>query len=474
MVAAGLLAFILAAATAVMVSQNATYVREQGLREAQEQGREALDYLEDAVRMAGYGIDPQLAFDFDFYNCNLGSTTGNITQSSNCALLRRDSATQMDELVLYFRDPSYSTSVTTGCVGATNLAGNVWQVTAVTTGASPSVTLNLPSTSSIPAGSILQVMCQDASTYTYVTVKTAPVPPGSGCASTAVALEAPISVAGLTGTVTSPYSRSDLLTSACFSMTSTRAFLVDRERFFIHQDTANALQPRPYLMLDRGIDANGDGALDDLDLLPIAADIEDLQIAYVLEQVGILQTSASMTAAYMLDSNADGVWGNTSGVSEQLTANSAATTPYGLAATLTAANTAAGATSSGAACLNVSLAAFNYPCVMDKASLELSSNLVHPYRWLPWTGNIAAVRLGVIARSASATAQGTQNVAGTATSALSFDAHYLPALENRAQTDISLSATGAYATMKPGQYQHSVYAGAVRAANLSTNGLYTF
>jgi type IV pilus assembly protein PilW len=45
----------------------------------------------------------------------------------------------------------------------------------------------------------------------------------------------------------------------------------------------------PWLMLDRGLDLNGDGsnpwaARDDGDLLPVASNIEDLQVAYVMNR----------------------------------------------------------------------------------------------------------------------------------------------------------------------------------------------
>src|SRR5712692_6286815 len=100
MVSTVLLAIIIGAATGVLLSQNATYMRNSGVREAREQGILALDKLEELVRLAGFGIDPQLAFDFDYYNCKLGSGGGSISQSADCTNLVRDKTTAADEIVL--------------------------------------------------------------------------------------------------------------------------------------------------------------------------------------------------------------------------------------------------------------------------------------------------------------------------------------------------------------------------------------
>src|SRR5262249_35609370 len=353
-----ILAILMGAATGVLLAQNSTFMRQSGTREAREQALLALDKLRESIRMAGFGIDPQLAFDFDFYNCKLGNSAGNITQSTKCQNLKRDSTSDADELVLYYRNPSYNTSATTGCPGSANLLGNTWRVVSANA-AAPSVTLTLHPNDFIHRGRVLQIACQDASTYAYVTVS-APAS-AAACSDVTVNLETNIIVNGPTGAVLSPYSRGDLLNATCFNSGQARAFLVERAHFFIHQDLANPLRPRPYLMLDSGLDLAGpggtapDGVLDDNDLIPVASDIEDFQVAYGLDQVGILQSGAGLAAnrpAYVFDNSGDGIWGDTPGVVEQLTGNPAATAPYNLASSFTAANVVLGVGAGGAPCFN--------------------------------------------------------------------------------------------------------------------------
>ncbi len=471
LVTTAILAIVMGAAAGVLLAQNSTMMRQSGNREAREQALLALDKLEESVRLAGFGIDPQLAFDFDYYNCKLGSGSGSISQSTNCQALTRDSATTADELVLYYRNPSYNTSAATGCAGATNLVGNVWAVTAASASA-PSVTLTLHANDFINRGRILQLVCDDAATYTYVTVAAAAS--SGSCGSVSVSLENPITVTGLTGSTVSPYSRSDLLNNPCFNSGRARAFLVDRMHFFIHQDVSNPNQPRPYLMLDSGMDIAGpggtgpDGVLDDNDLVPVASDIEDFQVAYALDQIGILQAGVGVTAAqYILDSNANGIWGEAPGVVEQLTANTAAAAPYNLAGAFTAANAVLGVGTTGAPCFNSSLMPYRLPCLFDKATLEVARTNVHPYRWTPWTGNITEVRLNIVARSTKAVGK-TTNIAAT-----SKDIHYLSALENRAQVDLQ-ATPGWYGNTKAINFTHSYFSGAVRPVNVASSGTFTY
>jgi prepilin-type N-terminal cleavage/methylation domain-containing protein len=459
-----------AAAMGVFIAQNTAYVRETGSREAQQQARSAVEALGKAVRMAGFGIDPQLAFDFDFYDCNLGSTAGSASQRASCGALQRDSIAQADELVLYYRNPQYSTGATAGtCAGSPTLIGNTWRVLGAAGGATPSVTLEMRGGDQILAGQIVQVLCQDASTYTYATAKTAVVAPGTTCSNQSVPFELPLTVTGATGALVSPWTRSDLLTSGCFSNGGARAFLVERQRYFIQQDAASG---RPFLMLDRGVDIAGpggtgpDGALDDNDLQPVAADIDDLQVSYVLDQVGILTTGAglaSSTGTYMLDVDANGIWGDTPGTAEQLTFNTAAAAPYNLAAAFAASNTAMARTS--APCDNVTLDPYRQPCVMDKAPLEVAGAAVDAYRWLPWTGNVTGVRISISARSATPAASGT--------ALNNTDVTTLPALENRPLVDL-VGAPGWYGAVNPTRYERVTLRGTVRAVNMSPYGMFTF
>ena len=474
LVSAAILSIVLMAATGVLLAQNAQYVRASGQREAREQGMAALEALQRAVRLAGFGMDPHLAFDFDHYNCNLGSAGGGIPQSARCAAAQRDGFDQADELVLYYRDPNYRTSPPppplppAGCPGSPGITGNAWRVLAATTA---SIALEMRAGQQIFRGQILQVICQDSATYTYVTVS-APSPVINNCANVTLNLEGPLTTNGPTGAVTSPFSLPGLLSNPCFANGNARAFLVSRNRFFVYQDASR--QPaRPFLMLDQGLDISGaggvpDGQLTEFDLVPIASDIEDLQVSYVLDQVGILQSGAAITqATYFLDDNQDGIWGNNlaAAAAEQLTANAAAAAPYDVRGTFNAANTRLGGTSQP--CENSTQVPFRDPCLLDKPSLEMTGANVHPYRWTPWAGNIVQVRLNLVSRSALPTAQSTGLSPQTA------DVGRLAPLENRPLVDL-VTAPGWYAPTAPARYQRSYFSGASRPINLSTNGLFTF
>ena len=79
-----------------------------------------------------------------------------------------------------------------------------------------------------------------------------------------------------------------------------------RNRFFIRRDQSNAALPHTYLMLDQGLDLNDDSALTDADVLPVASDILDLQVAYATEQPGIMALSTA--SAPPTDRQASDAW----------------------------------------------------------------------------------------------------------------------------------------------------------------------
>jgi prepilin-type N-terminal cleavage/methylation domain-containing protein len=272
-----------AAAFGVMINQNAMLKKQAGLSSAISQSELAFDAIERSLRLAGTGIDPQFAFDFDFYRCALPGVASSMTESANCQTASpspplRDSVTQPDELVVMYRDPSHSIWVPSppgdtraGCAtpsSAGAFAGKIWAVTGATTG---SVTLLLKPGDTIYRGQVLQIACDDGTTYTYATVNQNRTSQAGTTCSTATL--------SLYGTqANDPFNQPGFLGAACFSSGTARAFAIRRQRYFIYRDL-NATPPRPYLMLDQGLDLDDSGTLNDGDLLPIASDIEDLQIA---------------------------------------------------------------------------------------------------------------------------------------------------------------------------------------------------
>jgi prepilin-type N-terminal cleavage/methylation domain-containing protein len=447
------------AAFGVMTSQNAMLKKQAGLGSAIAQSQLALDAIERSIRLAGTGIDPQFAFDFDFYKCALPGGAVSLSESANCAAGKRDATAQPDELVVAYRDPAYSIyrgitgalpkDTRAGCTanGADAYSGRVWSVTAATTS---NVTLLLKPGDTIYRGQILQIACFDGSTYTYATVnQNRTSQTGASCSTATLTLY---------GTqANDPFNQPGFLSATCFSAGTARAFAVKRQRYFVYRDL-NASPTRPYLMLDQGLDLDDSGTLTDADLLPIASDIEDLQIAYVTEQPGILSLAAAPTgflkSNFVTDSNADGIWGNDSGKVEQLTelAKVLGTTAQQQFASANLALPGGASTCTSFA----SIGFYNDPCLYGIPAVENSAaNDMHAYRWVAWSGGVTAAIVGVVARSPGL----------DSADAVSSDENTMPALLNRPAASAPFPAW--YAAIAPAAHKRVTMSTSVRATNLA-------
>jgi prepilin-type N-terminal cleavage/methylation domain-containing protein len=449
-----------AAAFGVMVNQNAMLKKQSGLSSAISQSELAFDAIERSLRLAGTGIDPQFAFDFDFYRCALPGGASSMSESANCQTANpiRDSIAQPDELVVMYRDPSHSVwwptpgDTRSGCatpVSAGVFAGKVWAVTGATT---TNVTLLLKPGDTIYRGQVLQIACDDGATYTYATVnQNRTSQTGTSCAAATLVLY---------GTqANDPFNQPGFLGATCFSSGTARAFAIRRQRYFVYRDL-NATPPRPYLMLDQGLDLDDSGTLTDADLLPIASDIEDLQIAYVTEQPGILSLATPPTgftnvrANVVIDSNADGVWGNDPGRVEQLSelalvANNSA--QRGFAAVNSTFPSGALNCQSYA-----SIGFYNYPCLWGILPVENSpSNDVHAYRWVAWSGGITGAIVSIVARSPGI----------DSADVISSDENTLPAVLNRPASSAPFPAW--YAAIAPAGHKRVTVSTSVRPPNLA-------
>lgn len=250
--------------------------------------RDAMLELERSLRVGAFGIDPVVAFDFQWYGCE------NTSPGPGAC---RDNATASDELVFVARNPKYrlvpfggACTVPAGCFD-----GNAWNVTSVagTTPGSPGtgtgilVTINARAQQAFPVGTQLMFICGTGGKYTMGRVSTAP---------TALTTPGPLTISLMsrtTGTPPNPFVANDF-SDACFSdVPAISALLVDRYRYFVSTPAGTTV---PWLMLDQGIDLDGDGLTAEplsgpttvvstaaaKDLVPIAAGIEDLQVAYVM------------------------------------------------------------------------------------------------------------------------------------------------------------------------------------------------
>ena len=267
-------------------------------RTANSASREATQFLDSTLLMTGFGIDPRWALDFS-YRC----------ANQPC----RDSTTGPDELVVVSRDPRYqylaqgqgTCTDPNGC-----FSGDAWAITAATT-SPPSLTVTFQPGTTLEAGRVVLAMCAGAQSPVMLTLAAAVSLPSSALASS-VTLNQFSSDATL-----GAYNQTGAL-QTCHGQPGAAMFLVDRSRFFVQ-----TLNGTPWLMLDTGRDLDGDGVLpptDQDDLIPVAKNVVDMQVAYVL----------SPCAGYLTgpDANQNWVTGDVQGTREEplLVTNPAAPT----------------------------------------------------------------------------------------------------------------------------------------------------
>lgn len=255
-------AIVLVGALTASRAQQKAYYDGQQVREAQGTARNALLYLEEKLPLAGFGMDPALALDFGWY-------TGPCpTELSPCS---RDSKTNADELVFYARHPSYWVPQ----LSSDDFRGHVWQLVSLDA-ASNSLTVKARTGDSFPRGQILQLVCEGGSRWAYVTVATTVTRLNADDAELELTLEDE-------GAGTNPFRGQSLATDACFSASGgvrPRAFQIDRYRFHLRPVDDGSGVPDPFLVLDTGVDVNGDNQVTIDDELILAEGIETMQVAY--------------------------------------------------------------------------------------------------------------------------------------------------------------------------------------------------
>lgn len=270
----------------VFISQNASFQSLDLVRQMNAGGRDASLELQISLKRAGYGIDPNLAFDF---------TCGGQPAGTKC----HDSYNGSDDLKFYARNPNYvytpqnaACSTAGGCYNG----GYAWPITAVVNNTTITVTLGAVT---LRPGQTVVALCPAGTNPVYAKVT------GTGITGTGVSLN--ISPTINTRTPGTPDTTSligDSQYSSCHA--GGGLFLVDQYHYFV-----TTLNNEPWLVLDTGLDYNGNGILppaDQNDLVPVARGVEDMQVAY---QLGVPLLSPTPTAP---DSNQDWVIGNNAAV----------------------------------------------------------------------------------------------------------------------------------------------------------------
>src|SRR3954463_14357831 len=248
-IAVGITSVVVAGISVILVKQSQASVKQTQQRSMEETGRQALLELAYAVRMAGAGIAPTAAFDFDHYACNTPGTAS--TCNNNPGIERapltptpaapglRDKNNGPDELVVSYRDPVFVRQVT-GIAGV-----GPYTVTFKATDA-----LKTP----IRQGRIAMLLCSGADPVSYVKLS-ADAPAGA----LSVTLNA-VEDADGNYPKTPP-------TDNCFAKSS--MVLVERVRYYV----ANDFDGVPALFRDRG--RAGDPHV-------LLRGIEDLQLTYTI------------------------------------------------------------------------------------------------------------------------------------------------------------------------------------------------
>jgi type IV pilus assembly protein PilW len=277
-VALGVSGLAIAAAMALLVSQQRSYAATSADRAQQEAGRMALKELVGKLRGAGYGVDPNLVLDFGptavVPRPNLIAPATTVQQSSYaCAnpVRCRDSTTGSDEVVFLTRNPAFSRVASAVDTDKVTLTGEMSR--------------------DLQAGQILQVSCMGgAQVRAYVTVAQAVAGVVNPDPAKDVDVQlSPGQAAG--GLPVFPFENSQL-TDSCFSLSGGVAPMVtkvDRFRFYVawydpqgNVVPAQTLGARPYLMLDQGLR----DPLGTPELIPVAPDVEDLQLTYLYPPAG--------------------------------------------------------------------------------------------------------------------------------------------------------------------------------------------
>ena len=257
-----------AAASQALINQYGALQGRDLSRQANGAAREATQFLDTTLRMTGFGVDPRYGIDMT-YRCT----------TQPC----RDSVSGPDELVVVSRDPRYR-YLAQGEGGCGNTAGcfsgDAWPITAATT-TPPSLTVTFQPGTSLEAGRVVLAMCAGGQNPVMLTLG-GPVGLSSASRPGGVVINR-----FSTDTTLGPYNAfGSLLT--CHGQPGAAMFLIDRSRFFVQN-----LNGTPWLMLDTGRDLDGDGILppaDQDDLIPVAKNVVDMQVAYALDPCGGVPT----------------------------------------------------------------------------------------------------------------------------------------------------------------------------------------
>ncbi len=264
-------AIVLVSVLAAVTAQQTAYQGGQRVREAQGASRNALLFIEQKLAMAGFGMDPMLAFDLTGQPGDTDTvvwTTGPCpADAAPCVKDRTDGS---DELVFFARNPNYWIPPPNPPPPAGLLSGRVWQVSSFNPGGDQ-ITLFARTGDLFLQGQILQGVCNEGEGQRYFTVKDIAGAPGGK----PLAADQALTITLLPDVLANPFQRQN-----AGDCQPTRVYQIDRYRFHIRPVSLGGNRFDSYLVLDRGIDVNGDRVIDQNDEAILASGVELLQVAY--------------------------------------------------------------------------------------------------------------------------------------------------------------------------------------------------
>jgi type IV pilus assembly protein PilW len=258
-------AIVIAAAVSLLVGQQRIFQTSSSDRGLQETARVAMGEIGDNLRMAGFGVDPGLAFDFglaDNLTMKQAPVLAGVTVKNpgyRCVggpVVCRDQGP--DEIVFVARDPYFGHRLSS--VPGSN-----------------SIVISGPLNVPLYKGQILQLLCSSGTMlWAYVTVGA--YVPSSAAATVAV----PLLAAG-GGALDFP-TQNAVTSDACFSDGTALVTKVDRYHYFLQSYdaagnvvVAQSVGSRPYLVLEQGLTDQNNAPIQAL----LSPDVEDLQFAYL-------------------------------------------------------------------------------------------------------------------------------------------------------------------------------------------------
>ena len=254
---------VMVAITNAFLAQTRQYQSLAGRREVNSGGRLGLKMIEENLRLAGFGVDPNLAIAaYDSWDPDANGGAGGLASDTSFP----------DAIVVHQRDPSFQRAITAADSGTGTISF-----------AAACPTCEAQLSEPLYRGQILLALCSGAQRYAYVTVRDTIL---AGPAATSVTLLAgPEPSSSPIGLPESRFRDVPALADPCFNTGDARLVKINRYAYFVaafDEDGIDATPRMPFLMMHRGLDLNGDGTVDMLDAVPIAAGVEQMQIAYVM------------------------------------------------------------------------------------------------------------------------------------------------------------------------------------------------